>query len=116
MSRVIKFKAYAQKPDGKYGCWHGGFSVHATGKVIVDESAPWLNGCEIVQFTGLCDRNGREIYEFDYLRHWDDGHIFMVEWDSGRGEWCGYGTFSEWSGCEIVGDKFTTPDLLEAGK
>ena len=70
-NRVIKFRAW----DGK-GTHYGGFSIHATGDVFTDIVKPE----KIMQFTGLTDKNGKEIYIGDILATWNKGGEGLDDW------------------------------------
>ncbi len=87
---------------------------------------PWF---EVMQFTGLRDKNRREIYEGDVLTA--DGEFIdgIVRWMEDRGCYYltdpeGYATDSdhcydgmEWHHLEIIGNVHENPDLLkEAAK
>ena len=63
----------------------------------------------LMQFTGLKDKNGREIYEGDVLKT-DWGYNGVVEWDLFHFNKI-QGTISE--ECEIVGNIYENPELLE---
>lgn len=80
MNRPIKFRA-----KGKYdGQWHyGGLIQVSKGYSIATKIEDAFEMCAvdpetIGQFTGLYDKNGKEIYEGDIVCRKDDSHLYVV--------------------------------------
>ncbi|KHO13109.1 hypothetical protein OA78_0855 [Latilactobacillus curvatus] len=74
----------------------------------------FTNEVELMQYTGLKDMNGVEIYEGDILQDPDDeGFCYEVEYDYGRFS-CGDNDLIDCLGCNVVGNRFDNPELLEA--
>ena len=77
------------------------------------------------QYTGLLDRNGKEIYEGDILRWGKDFHIFVVEWIASETRFGVRNTlltycdpdkdsFSNTGICEIIGNIHQNPELINS--
>lgn len=150
--RQIKFRLW----DSKNNCWYEPTFEAYRGKVeevmisprgrltmrtmteFVDESM-FPDRFELMQFTGLHDNNGREIYESDIVRvqeTMDGGRIVCLEaiasvfWNKERGCWgCegefeghladyAFGTELNMMGnvCEVVGNIYENPELMEVAE
>lgn len=72
----------------------------------------------VMQYTGLKDKNGKEIYEGDILQNDWNHNKFIVEW--GEGEYPHQSdadsTVNKWNvkygGCEIIGNLYENPELI----
>jgi uncharacterized phage protein (TIGR01671 family) len=98
------------------------FNVH-----ITDENEPLLSleyskhdDCEFEQYTGLKDKNGKEIYEGDIVDFVDDGEcIGVVEYDAPEfylnADATNWGAmYLERTRCQrVIGNIHENPELLE---
>lgn len=116
MSRAIKFRAW-DKDKGLMG-----YTRYNQEENIWEWlGVSWGDNLELMQFTGLLDKNGKEIYDGDIVRHGGSGtKLDEVYYETGRGQWMlrQNGTYNDelWYFCkeevEVVGNIYENPDLL----
>lgn len=116
--REIKFQVWDQDTR-KMWTWED---------IIEAESAMFITLLEFLQqdqfikrqFTGLRDKNGKEIYEGDVFRT-SLGHVAIVEWEK-EGRFLGFTIdrsilyINREPAVEVIGNIYEKPELLEVGK
>lgn len=114
MNREIKFRAW-NKILQRMETWEELLKQEASG----DEMMVWLfQGEDLIslQFTGLLDKNGKEIYESDLLKY-PNGDVVVVIFH--KGTFCykmsehNYHIFDE-TQIEIIGNIYENPELLKS--
>ena len=117
MSREIKFRAWALNEDKNCQGWC--FYDNADCMKYINDRR-----VEITQFTGLKDKNGKEVFEGDIVRFWANpkdyggykGHDYIasVEWDEFNVGFIlsdGHG-LRDFEFLEVIGNIFQNPELL----
>lgn len=110
--REIKFRSF-HKEEGimKYWDWKNPSPALETGKLFS------FSGLIVMQFTGLCDHNGKEVWEGDVVRYTNNDGIKRV----GSVEWleeeaCFYlNSLPVWEQTEkeVIGNIYQNPELMK---
>ncbi len=94
-----------------------------------------MDECYLMQYTGLKDKDGKESYYDDIVKSPEDGKIGVIIWNPhfcapmicpiddykkhkisrGNCEFLDRKTFDSNIGCEIIGNIYENPELLEGG-
>ncbi len=109
--REIKFRAW----DGVNMIYPDWFATHGSGRwwQVKPNNNYDSNEYPFMQYTGLKDKNGKEIYEGDILRKTTDRRKkSVVAWDKKLAMFDGFDTF-EMERIEIIGNIYENPDLLK---
>ncbi|MBO3326455.1 hypothetical protein JJB63_12730 [Clostridium perfringens] len=145
MSRELKFKIW-DKEQKKFLeiNWEGEDTTHTKGKANIcysdhvyvtlsgyvnEDGWPYEVDADILQYTGLKDKNGKEIYEGDVLeRHgywpirieYDKGCLMVRDLDEVRYNnlilnvpICNFESINDW---KVIGNIYENPELLEREK
>jgi len=135
MTRKIKFRAWNQRKDWKNKdgseCTpemeYGGFVIYPDGRKEFPQGGWDLSGRDeemiLLQYTGLYDKNGKEIYEGDIVNVSSfEPSVYQVGFN--RGGFCMfrevndsyYNDIKYAETGEIIGDIYQNPELLDSLK
>ena len=123
MRREIKYRAWDKKHKG----YINGFNMYgfSTGqgapkRTLHRFSDEWnMEDVELMQYTGLKDKNGKEIYEGDIYHQGDKNILYVVAWhDTGltgkqirANSYAGLGYWKE--RIKVIGNIYENPNLLD---
>ena len=129
MSREIRFRGWDTRQKVMYSAEEMGqdqltLSVDGRGFINVSGRSTKLSTfCTHIipmQYIGLKDRNGVEIWEDSIMRSADGLRNFIVRWNTKQARWYLHGigpawcvNEPQWDEYEVIGDIHTTPELLE---
>ena len=116
MTREIKFRAWVPTRKRMIFFW-----LFGTDEGYHIQEQEQLEECEIMQFTGLLDSKGTEIWEGDVVAVENEGDVITVcKWDSGcfvlednaGGHWTRQ-LFHQPYRLEIIGNIHENPELIQ---
>ncbi len=132
MNREIKFRAW--KTQEKIMLWRGLFDMNWYHTEKNDELGAHCWGAisggqkrflEIMQFTGLKDKNGKEVYEGDILEFVENDEsktLLQIDYDNDLCAFVAYkdngwhfndGRYYEWNNCEVIGNIYENSELIK---
>jgi len=128
--REIKFRAWDKRTKRmftpmQFGCMAGCIPPETITEVWhqrsqVSDDGEWITDFDLMQYTGLKDKNGKEIFEGDILRNEESKKSdFYISFDccwnaiyKGNFALCLSPVLNEKGGCEIIGNIYEHSYLL----
>ena len=120
MNREIKFRMWHKKSKKMFDVESINFkdrSLNMWNSVMYTLSTFSLDDVILMQYTGLHDKNGKEIYEGDILKGTFYGfpmpeydYAFQIYWDEKEKGFMA--SYFEPSECEVIGNIYDNPELL----
>ena len=118
--REIKFRAF-QDNEMKYQEVCGVYGTKTFLNKLYED-------CNLMQYTGLKDKNGKEIYEGDIIKNIKYGGVAIIRWGLKNETYCGWTVewinprndqikydlmyYKDLENCEIIGNIHENKDLL----
>lgn len=91
------------------------FTLHTDGLFFPKDSVVWCEdrNAKIMQYTGLKDKNGKEIYEGDWVKSSNKG-TREIFWDEDGCMFDADGTYlTRMNDREVIGNIYENPELLD---
>ena len=130
--REIKFRAWDKDRKCFFPCIVGNTDIKDNNWICpltfgeVNGVKDWYHNdtCEVMQYTGLKDKNGKEIYEGDIVKVWEPfnvSQVAVVKFNDGCFDIVGKTlTFRDYLKCfvanksiEVIGNIYENPELLK---
>jgi hypothetical protein len=118
-NRTIKFRAWIRDEYMSYSHTNKGlgyleFNDDGTTVIGEDDGDQRYENVPLMQFTGLKDKNGVEIYEGDIVKH-DSGWIDEIKWGfiTDGGPTCGWGFYDYGDRIAVIGNVYENPELAD---
>jgi hypothetical protein len=117
--RYIKFRALHKDGTWRYGVYPyltPDMSNAIYSLAVFWECINFFRRDTLGEFTGLHDKNGKEIYEGDIIQmYWRDGRkagdIFAMSWNEKEARFTGYGPKDL---AVVIGNIYENPELLKS--
>lgn len=116
MTREIKFRAWDKKNNKLVKLSLLGLHTEFETNPCVynawenEDSVAHYSDVELMQFTGLKDKNGKEIYEGDIVNGYSKSTVEYLEDFAGFFPMCNWPSNKEW---EVIGNIHENPELLK---